>query len=589
MDASPFSSRLHTGYFATPTETLQIKSILQHEKAIIDGLGERIEEARKTLQALERRRQEQQALVDRHSASIPPINTLPADILEAIFLKLHSDSKATSAGALHGTLPIPVVLSHVCRNWRTLVLATPALWSYIEIKPFPYETTLDTLMDINIYDSTIALAEQLTPRALAIYEDDLKRWAQKIERQKVIVDVCLERSCQHPLDLFIYYAHQQTKEGIAAQARQVLMSFFLHAFTTSQRWRSATLDIDLPDLPDLLKFFEYPSTSFPILERLTIRFNTIPGGMTLGIVGAPSLHTLSISSGDGMDPFAAGVNWSTIVHLNIMSATAQHLIEILGACPSLTRLSLFTLKDGFWSFQLPTRPVHHGQLRALRLTQGPWDHQLPLYLSLPSLYELSFISSIHEPGATEDEDTSPIVGWIKHYGDQLTALTVPLSSLTPSALDNALEHIPHVRRLRLGSPNEDHQFAAMEGLKASPRMWDAAGTRISPEVFERLTPRRREDGEWGQCCCPELEFFACELEELDEDCMAAILNLVIARRSGEGAFTAFKELNVWTAIRPEVDLRTELEKQNLDMEGLNVQVFHGAQGYDGYHWKALSF
>ncbi|KIK97582.1 hypothetical protein PAXRUDRAFT_136017 [Paxillus rubicundulus Ve08.2h10] len=62
-----------------------------------------------------------------------PVNWLPSELLTEIFLIRAEDESADLAVGLPYN-PAPVLISHVCRKWRELALATWRLWSFISYR-----------------------------------------------------------------------------------------------------------------------------------------------------------------------------------------------------------------------------------------------------------------------------------------------------------------------------------------------------------------------------------------------------------------------------------------------------------------------
>jgi F-box-like len=95
------------------------------------------------------------------SPSYPfPFHRLPVELLVAIFQEFECSSRRYNPGSI----PSPVILSHVCRLWRDVALDTATLWTDIRIyhpsmtqirRSSYYETCLErsksSLIDVNYY------------------------------------------------------------------------------------------------------------------------------------------------------------------------------------------------------------------------------------------------------------------------------------------------------------------------------------------------------------------------------------------------------------------------------------------------------
>ncbi|CEL62158.1 hypothetical protein RSOLAG1IB_10253 [Rhizoctonia solani AG-1 IB] len=84
---------------------------------------------------------------ERDPAFVPPINTLPTEVLLLIFEYCHylwrstsikkerEDSPAVWDRSVRSlmSLPCPEALSHVCSMWREIILSTPTIWVFLDL------------------------------------------------------------------------------------------------------------------------------------------------------------------------------------------------------------------------------------------------------------------------------------------------------------------------------------------------------------------------------------------------------------------------------------------------------------------------
>ena len=76
-----------------------------------------------------------------------PVNWLPSELLVQIFL-ICAGENAETFPPLPPYNPAPVVISHVCRTWRELALATSQLWSFISYRsPVFKRSLIETFLD----------------------------------------------------------------------------------------------------------------------------------------------------------------------------------------------------------------------------------------------------------------------------------------------------------------------------------------------------------------------------------------------------------------------------------------------------------
>ncbi|KAG2130288.1 uncharacterized protein EDB93DRAFT_82985 [Suillus bovinus] len=69
-----------------------------------------------------------------------PINWLPSELLIQIFVSVTEDNDSdTLAGLAYN--PSPIIISHTCRKWRKLALATSILWSRVSFRSRKWSTS----------------------------------------------------------------------------------------------------------------------------------------------------------------------------------------------------------------------------------------------------------------------------------------------------------------------------------------------------------------------------------------------------------------------------------------------------------------
>ncbi|KAF9267050.1 hypothetical protein L218DRAFT_856841, partial [Marasmius fiardii PR-910] len=117
VPVSPYAHLLDTNYSPTFQESKEILTLLKESQANLERIQTQIEK-------LEIQRLQIQRFVAKHRALLSPIRRVPADILGEIFFhSLPTDSLPTRCS--HSS---PLLLSSICRSWRTVLLNTPRLW-----------------------------------------------------------------------------------------------------------------------------------------------------------------------------------------------------------------------------------------------------------------------------------------------------------------------------------------------------------------------------------------------------------------------------------------------------------------------------
>ncbi|KAJ3527441.1 hypothetical protein NMY22_g9787 [Coprinellus aureogranulatus] len=127
--SSPFRQHVGTNYAPSERELVQIDSFLQSPKRRLADVSAEIESVQRVLDELQTRKTALSKVIHAHEALKNPIRRLPREVLQEIFLHcLPTDHLPTLDNA-----SAPLVLTRVCRAWRTLVQTTPALWSAVHI------------------------------------------------------------------------------------------------------------------------------------------------------------------------------------------------------------------------------------------------------------------------------------------------------------------------------------------------------------------------------------------------------------------------------------------------------------------------
>lgn len=126
---SSFAYVLGTNYAPTPSESAQIIRFCAETEAELALLQVQIDELQQTLEAVTRKRDEMQGVIDSHRALLAPMRHLPVEIIQHIFV-LCLPTKRNAA--MHES-EAPLLLGRICRSWRNVSLNTAELWSRIHI------------------------------------------------------------------------------------------------------------------------------------------------------------------------------------------------------------------------------------------------------------------------------------------------------------------------------------------------------------------------------------------------------------------------------------------------------------------------
>ncbi|KAG2138501.1 hypothetical protein DEU56DRAFT_980490 [Suillus clintonianus] len=225
-------------------------------------------------------------LRSRKNALVPRISRLPTEVLESVFEYLEEVKRFD--GSAHDDVPACLVVTHVCRHWRTVALECPTLWTFIytpspryvgimleRSKDFPLVVTYNT--EVSLQDCLVPILSQL-PRIKIL------RFTSPFWEVKHITDLLLSQPAPL-LEVFEFYSlkppgaplftHRLTSSDIfkerAPRLRSVELGMFslslaAHVFSglrTLCVTRTTTYQTTVPELLSAL-------SRMPALEHLTV-------------------------------------------------------------------------------------------------------------------------------------------------------------------------------------------------------------------------------------------------------------------------------------------------------------------------------
>ncbi|KAJ7122989.1 hypothetical protein C8R44DRAFT_159642 [Mycena epipterygia] len=324
-----------------------------------------------------------------------PVLTLPFEITAKIFIQCIVETAEPDPSSA------PLLLGRICRQWRSVALSSPSLWSC-------FNKTLEIDKSLDVHPS---------------------RYSSLLE----LLQIYLSRSGTHPLKLTLRYNGIRIRPTPDPIHRVLLQ----HA----HRWQDVRLCLPYADLVQL---FEQFTGSFPSLQTLSI-------GMPYHLEFTPSLsfaplrisqllQTFSVC-GDFLRPLTSSVPWSHLIRFDGHGLTLLEAYEILRLCPSLQECTLDIATKLPNQPIAPSVPLRLVDLRTLHLS-GLVDFGLLMYLTLPALQQLDLRLDVND---------------IPHFYDFLSRSSCPLAELRFSAMgvdESSFGHLfaflPHLVKLDLG-------------------------------------------------------------------------------------------------------------------------------------------
>ncbi|KAK7008214.1 F-box domain-containing protein [Favolaschia claudopus] len=123
---------------------------LGEERVRLADIDTEIADLKRSIKLL---RKEQRKLQDRVDGYKYPVLTLPNEIVSEFFVAFMPPYPQCSPLLGRGS---PLILSHICRKWRNIAFATPALWRAISLDPLRSKAALPHA--VNLFMTSLILA-----------------------------------------------------------------------------------------------------------------------------------------------------------------------------------------------------------------------------------------------------------------------------------------------------------------------------------------------------------------------------------------------------------------------------------------------
>lgn len=312
------------------------------------------------LRAAKEERKALQDFRDIHAALLPPIHSLPDDVLYEIFDHIEFVKPYDVSDPRHG----PWLLGKICRRWRHLVLSSPSLWSafFVDISKNCSLIHRDASLFLG---ATLCLKEAFArsnPLPVDFSVDPIP-WS--------------DNECSRE---FLRILMNQTErwQKVSLGGMDVQGFDFLAAARAPGIFASLsalTLDVEdvrMPRQEELL-----PS---PFTQHALPYFRQSPNLQSLTLTGLPDLEA-------DMDPAEIDFPWAQLTHLKYTSAFHPSLFttdldrKFIFACPNLESFSTTSIASS-----RPVPLITHPHLQSLNLLAT----SLLRALDVPSLRSLSF-------------------------------------------------------------------------------------------------------------------------------------------------------------------------------------------------------
>ncbi|KAJ3903448.1 hypothetical protein F5879DRAFT_149200 [Lentinula edodes] len=232
---------------------------------------------------------------------------LPLELMSEIFVHCLEPVSCPDAGEScrphTQSSGIALVLSQVCRQWRTVALSTPALWTFLNVV-IPFTNDLGT-----------------------VYPN--------------FINCCLERSRILPLHIVLCAFHQGDEETDGKDAFQIISRTINRLIPECSRWESFELMIDANPWFNIStpSFCPISPTGTPTLQSIKVcnrsgRFPSLAAWISDLMRSSPNLRNICLDSGEGIQ--FADISWFHLQNFEVWEEIElKDLFILFENCPKL--------------------------------------------------------------------------------------------------------------------------------------------------------------------------------------------------------------------------------------------------------------
>ncbi|KAF8800298.1 hypothetical protein BYT27DRAFT_7064379, partial [Phlegmacium glaucopus] len=260
-----------------------------------------IERIESILDSLKRKRANIQKSIDDCNTVLAPVRRLSMDILGVIFI----DCLATHRNPIMDPSEAPILLTHICRDWRSIALSIPRLWSKMYI-PLLQAVT-------QCRDEPLSFRGRMEARC-----EETQRWLR------------LSGAC--PLSIAIMPTR------LLSPSHRPLLDAIIQS---SRRWQQFELGPLSPHSDDFKRILSLSADDLCMLREIRLDSTDSPNledpWFQGGVITAQGLRSISLSN-NYLNVFALGVppNWKNLHHLFIHSYVTLGITrQIMSYCCSL--------------------------------------------------------------------------------------------------------------------------------------------------------------------------------------------------------------------------------------------------------------
>ena len=163
MMLNPFSHYLQSNQAPSEDEICEIKALRAKPLEEISSIDVEIERTECILNSLKRKRVHIQESINDFNTILAPVRRLPMDVLGLIF----GHCLTTHRNPVMSVSEAPILLTQICRDWRSIALSTPRLWSRLYVP---------TLRNVVGFGPDVLPHDLGKERRMEGYTEEVQRW-----------------------------------------------------------------------------------------------------------------------------------------------------------------------------------------------------------------------------------------------------------------------------------------------------------------------------------------------------------------------------------------------------------------------------
>jgi hypothetical protein len=290
---TPFSHYLQSNQAPSEDETREIKALRANPLKEISVIDVEIQQIEGILNSLRQKRAHIQESIDGFNTILAPVRRLSTDVLGVIF----SQCLATHRNPVMSASEAPILLTQICRDWRSVAFSTPRLWSRMYIPTFR--------KFVHYRPDAVSYILEEEERRMEARSEEVQRW--------------LKLSAAFPLAITL-------KLAIDPVSHPPLFNAIIES---SRRWRQLELGFLSPESNALNMLLSLTPDDLCMLRELRICTLVNVHSQEAqddrwyqsGLFTAQGLRSISIGDMRRTNAFSAGIppNWKNLNHLFIHS------------------------------------------------------------------------------------------------------------------------------------------------------------------------------------------------------------------------------------------------------------------------------